>query len=51
MKGNACVNKSTLIRVHLDTLEEIAKRGNAGQSYNSVIEELLEHRRECSFDK
>lgn len=31
-----------IIRVHEDTLEKLAKLGNAGQSYNSVIERLLE---------
>lgn len=33
-----------LIRVHMDTLEKLVKLGNAGQSYNSVIEKLLEKR-------
>jgi len=34
-----------LIRVHEDTLEKLARLGHAGQSYNSVIEKLLEGRK------
>jgi len=51
MKGNASVSKSTLIRVHLDTLNKLSRLGNAGQSYNSVLETLLEHWRKCNFEK
>jgi len=38
--------KTKLIRIHNDTLEKIAMLGNAGQSYNSVIEKLLKERNE-----
>jgi predicted CopG family antitoxin len=32
---------STTIRVHADTLEKLAKLGQAGQSYNEVLERIL----------
>jgi len=33
--------KSKLIRIREDLLDEIAKKGKFGQSWNDVLEELL----------
>ena len=41
----------TTMRIQKDTLEKLSKLGNAGQSYNSVLEELLEYRRNNNFEK
>jgi len=34
-----------LIRIHEETLGKLAKMGQAGQSYNDVLEKLLEKKK------
>lgn len=45
LKINFVIMSTKLIRLHEETIRKLSKYGKFGQSWNTVIEELLEERK------